>query len=148
MRILSEPLAWIVVLRVACGLWFFASGVRKANRDGIGRLIPGELFAYVRTAPRFYARFLEVIAIPHARVFALLVVAGEMAAGAGLAAGLLTNAAAIVGIFLNANYLLAAGRGNHGEQAQNGAMILVQLSVLATGAGRVAGLDELLFGPR
>jgi hypothetical protein len=31
MRVLSEPLAWIVVPVVACGLWFFASGVRKAN---------------------------------------------------------------------------------------------------------------------
>jgi hypothetical protein len=39
-------------------------------------------------------------------------------------------------VSLNLTYLLATGAGNHAEQAQNGAMILVQLAVIATGTGR------------
>jgi hypothetical protein len=50
MRILSEPLAWSVVLRIACGLWVFALGACKANRNGIERLIPAKLLAYATGA--------------------------------------------------------------------------------------------------
>lgn len=141
-------MAWLVVLRIACGLWFLASGLRKASPDGVTRLIPSEMRKYLETAPPFYRRFLEAVAIPHARIFALLVVAGEVAVGSGLTLGLLTPLSAVVGIFLNLNYLLATGAGNHAEQAQNGAMVLIQLAVLATGAGRTAGLDGLFFRDR
>lgn len=144
----SDAVVWLVVLRIACGLWFLASGLRKATVEGVTRLIPEEMRRYRATAPAFYRRFLDGVAIPHARVFAVLVVAGEIAAGAGLALGFLTEAAAVGGIFLNANYLLATGSGNHAEQAQNGAMILIELAVIATGVGRVGGLDGLLFGAR
>jgi thiosulfate dehydrogenase (quinone) large subunit len=140
-------MTWLVIMRIACGLWFLASGLRKATPDGIARLIPEEIRRYRLTAPAFYQTFLDAVAIPHARLFAVLVVAGEIGVGAGLAAGFLTPFCAAVGVFLNLNYLLATGAGNHAEQAQNGAMILVQLAVIATGAGRIAGLDGLLFTP-
>jgi thiosulfate dehydrogenase (quinone) large subunit len=143
----SDPIIWLVIMRIACGLWFLASGLRKATREGMSHLIPEEMRRYTKTAPAFYRTFLDAVAIPHARLFAVLVVAGEIGVGVGLAAGLFTPVCAAVGIFLNLNYLLATGAGNHAEQAQNGAMILMQLAVIATGAGRVVGLDGLLFAP-
>jgi len=50
-----------------------------------------------------------------------------------------------VGLFLNLNYLLLAGLRDQGEQGQNLLMILIEVVVIATGAGRIWGIDGLLF---
>ena len=50
---------------------------------------------------------------------------------------------------MHLNYLLAAGLPrNHPEQAQNGALILIDLAALATRSGEVAGLDGVRTGRR
>ncbi|MBI3944925.1 MAG: DoxX family membrane protein [Armatimonadetes bacterium] len=131
--------------RIAGGLWVLWSGLRKANRHGIGR-IPGEIEEYAQRTPiGWYGRFLRRAVLPRGPVFARLVVAGEIGVGASLALGLLTPLAAMAGIFMHLNYLLAAGfPRNHPEQAQNGALILMDAAALATGSGRAFGLDGLL----
>ncbi|HEY6907754.1 MAG TPA: DoxX family membrane protein, partial [Myxococcales bacterium] len=61
-------------------------------------------------APAFYRAFVASEVIPHARVFAGLVIAGELLAGLSLLLGLGTRVGACVAMFLFLNYMLAKGR--------------------------------------
>ena len=85
--------------------------------------------------------------------FPYLIVLGEFAVGVGLILGFLTPISALVGIFLNINYLLLAGVKLKDpslnpcfrvEQGQNWTMIVAQLIIFATGAGAVWSLDSIL----
>lgn len=135
---------WIALQRVAGGLWVLSSGLRKANRRALAQL-PEEIEGYARQTPfGWYRNFLRRFVLPRGRLFAHLVVAGEISVGAALALGRRTPLAAIAGIFMHLNYLLAAGfPRNHPEQAQNGALILIDLAALATASGRYFGLDAV-----
>ncbi|HEX5465357.1 MAG TPA: DoxX family protein [Candidatus Limnocylindrales bacterium] len=55
----------------------------------------------------WYASFLDQIVVPNAGLFAHLVTYGEILVGLGLIVGALTGIAAVFGIVMNANYLLA-----------------------------------------
>ena len=74
-----------------------------------------------------------------------LVVLGEFSVGISLALGFLTPVGLIVGIFLNFNYFLLAGLKDQGEQGQNLMMLLIEVVLLATGAGMTWGIDAALF---
>jgi thiosulfate dehydrogenase [quinone] large subunit len=58
-------------------------------------------------APSWYASFLQVVVMPNAEVFAYLVAFGEILVGLGLILGCFTVVAALFGLFLNVNFLLA-----------------------------------------
>ena len=83
------------------------------------------------------------MAIPHAGVFAHLVVFGEMAVGAALLLGCATRLAALGGIFLCVNFLLAGGTPLLGTDPPV-VFSLLLVTVYATAAGRSLGLDSLL----
>ena len=55
----------------------------------------------------WYASFLNGFVIPNAAVFSYVVTFGEILVGVGLAVGALTGVAALFGIVMNANYMLA-----------------------------------------
>ena len=79
---------------------------------------------------------------------------GEFAVGVGLTLGLFTPVSALVGIFMNLNFLLMAGVEPTGgkdinpcfrvEQGQNITMILAQIVIFAAGGWAVWSLDGLL----
>jgi thiosulfate dehydrogenase [quinone] large subunit len=82
-----------------------------------------------------------------------LVLFGELAVGVGLTFGFLTPVSALVGIFLNINYILLAGVKLRDEsinpcfrveQGQNWTMIVAELVIIAVGAGAVWSVDSLL----
>ncbi len=55
----------------------------------------------------WYASFLKTFVIPHPAIWAYLITFGEVAVGLGLIVGALTGIAAVFGMVMNLNYLLA-----------------------------------------
>lgn len=88
----------------------------------------------------WYAAFLQHVVLPNATVFAYLVSLGEFFVGIGLILGAFTGVAALFGVFLNMNYMLA------GSLSSN--PILVILGILLVLAWRISGyygLDRWLL---
>jgi thiosulfate dehydrogenase [quinone] large subunit len=141
---------WLAVLRIGVGLWWLES-VRHKDLRGFLR---GGAMDWVASLTEkhpipAYAALVRRTALrsQHSRIVASwLVVLGEFSTGVSLTLGLLLPAGAIVGIFLNTNYLLLAGVHDQGEQGQNLMMILSEVVILATLGGGVWSLDHLLFG--
>lgn len=79
----------------------------------------------------WYASFLKTFVIPHPAIWAYLITFGEVAVGLGLIVGALTGIAAVFGMVMNLNYLLA------GTVSTN--PILGFLAILLILAWRVAG---------
>src|SRR5712692_9507352 len=140
---------WLAILRIGVGLWWLESvrhkDLKSWARGGamdwvesltVGHPIPA-LAALVR-ATALRTRRSRLLT-------SWLVLAGELSVGLSLTFGLLLPAGAIVGLFLNLNYLLLAGLRDQGEQGQNLMMLLCEVVILATLGGRTWGLDSLLF---
>jgi thiosulfate dehydrogenase [quinone] large subunit len=88
----------------------------------------------------WYAAFLQHVVLPNATAFAYLVSLGEFLVGMGLLLGAFTGVAALFGVFLNMNYMLA------GSLSIN--PILVILGILLVLAWRISGyygLDRWLL---
>lgn len=140
---------WLALLRIGVGLWWLES-VRHKNLRGFLR---GGAMDWVASLTEghplpAYAAIVRRSSLSSLRrriVTSWLVVLGEFCVGASLTLGLLTPAGAVVGLFLNLNYLLLAGLKDQGEQGQNLMMILIEIVVLGTQAGMTWGLDGRLF---
>ena len=140
---------WLAILRIGVGLWWLES-VRHKDLRGFLR---GGAMNWVETLTRdhplpAYAAMVRKMPLSSQRrrvATSWLVVSGESSVGLSLTLGLLTPAGALVGIFLNLNYLLLAGLKDQGEQGQNLMMLLSEVVIFATHAGTTWGLDRLLF---
>jgi thiosulfate dehydrogenase (quinone) large subunit len=140
---------WLAILRIGIGLWWLESVRHKNLRE----FLRGSSMNWVEKLTRdhpvpAYAALVRRSSLGSQRsrlVTSYLIVAGESCVGVSLALGLLTVLGAIVGLFLNLNYLLLAGLTDQGEQGQNLMMILIEIVVLATGAGMTWGIDGKLF---
>jgi thiosulfate dehydrogenase (quinone) large subunit len=84
---------------------------------------------------QWYADFIQEFALPNVDVFNFLVKWGEFLVGLGLILGTLTTFAALMGVFMNFNYLFA------GTISTNPNLILAGFFLLAAGynAGRFGG---------
>ncbi len=92
------------------------------------------------TVQTWYAVFLQHVVSPNATVFAYLVSMGEFLVGIGLILGVFTGVAALFGVFMNMNYMLA------GSLSIN--PILAILGILLVLAWRISGyygLDRWLL---
>ncbi|MHB8575327.1 MAG: TQO small subunit DoxD [Dehalococcoidia bacterium] len=141
---------WLTVLRVGVGLWWLES-VRHKDLRGF---LSGGSMNWVESLTKdhpfpLFAALIRTLSLKTQRrriVTSWLVVLGETSVGVSLVLGLLTPAGAVVGMVLNVNYFLLAGLpGDYGEQGQNLLMFLIELVVIATGAGMTWGLDGRLF---
>jgi thiosulfate dehydrogenase [quinone] large subunit len=95
-------------------------------------------------AYRFYAPFLQHVALPHVKLFSYLIVGGELTVGAALLAGLFTRPACVGGLLLVLNICLGHGDGLSFNPS---ALTLVMLfTLLLTHPGRTLGLDAALHG--
>src|SRR6266567_7973762 len=140
---------WLAVLRIGVGLWWLESVRHKdlksfAHGGSMGWV---ESLTANHPIPAF-AALIRATALrsPRTRLlFSWLILAGEFSVGVSLTLGLLLPVGAIVGLFLNLNYLLLAGLRDQGEQGQNLMMILSEVVILATLGGRTWSLDGVLF---
>lgn len=140
---------WLAVLRIGVGLWWLESVRHKHLRDFLqgGAMNWVESLTVDHPIPPFAALIRRMSLSSRRRrvVTSWLVVLGEFSVGLSLTLGLLTPLGALVGMFLNLNYLLLAGLKDQGEQGQNLMMFLSELVIFGAGAGMTWGLDALLF---
>lgn len=76
------------------------------------------------TVQTWYATFLQHVVLPNTGVFSYVITFGELLVGIGLIVGALTGIAAIFGLFMNMNYLLAGSISTNPLLAL-GALLLV-----------------------
>jgi uncharacterized membrane protein YphA (DoxX/SURF4 family) len=141
----SSPLAGLLA-RLYSGYFFLKFGLQKATGGFGGAALRQTLEGWAgETRYGLYVPLMKAIFIPHAEVFAFLVAAGEILVGALLLLGCATRLAALIGMFLCVNFLLASGIPL--LSVENPVVFIVLLATTyATAAGRSLGLDVLLKG--
>jgi uncharacterized membrane protein YphA (DoxX/SURF4 family) len=153
------PDAWIAVLRIVVGAWFFKAVWTKLAWAFAGGVIPYPVvsarfigFHAKRVAEfangnpiEWYKNFLETTVLPNAHLFATLQAYGEAAVGFGLLFGLLTGLAALVGLYLGVNFGLATQWMSEGQRGFHLLLVTSMLIFLCARAGRVFGIDGLVL---
>ncbi len=112
--------AWVwLIARIYLGYEWLKEGLEKLEGpDWIGSNSGAEVTEFVTDAIQktggehaevlgFYARFLETVILPNAKMWGYFVVFGEILVGAALILGYFTWIAAFFGGFMNMNYLLS-----------------------------------------
>jgi uncharacterized membrane protein YphA (DoxX/SURF4 family) len=123
------------VLSLALGVFFVFMGLDKIAWLADPGLLGRQLQGWLATAPAPSRWYLQTIALPGAPLFAYLVLAGELAVGAALLAGVRVRLAAFAGLFMVLNFHFAMG-------------VLLQLGYLWNGYGPpvLGGLLALVIG--
>jgi uncharacterized membrane protein YphA (DoxX/SURF4 family) len=139
----SSPLAGLPA-RLYTGYFFFRYGLEKFTRGFGGEELHDTLGKWASgPAYHFYVPFLQKVAIPHSGLFAHLVTFGEIAVGGLLLLGCTCRLAALGGMFLCLNFLFASGVSILSVETP-AVFIVLLLTIYATAAGRVLGMDLLL----
>lgn len=143
--------SWFTLLRVYAGCFWLAHGIPKFL-NAAAFMPPGGFMAQAvqRAATAqtgFYHGFLANVVVPNMGLFAELVRLGEVLVGCSLLLGIFTRFGGLIGCFLALNYM-----GLMGEFASwttigslDAAAFVLSFLMLAVPAGRVAGVDALLW---
>lgn len=101
-----KAIAYLLILRWAIALIFIIHGAQKMLDPSFGANAE-QFFSTLRDditiAP--YRKFFNMVVMPNANLFALLVKYGELAVGAAFLFGFPLQLATMAGIFLNVNYI-------------------------------------------
>ena len=132
-------------MHIFFGYYFLLDGLGKVTggftRPGV---LEKRLLGWAKdVAFEWYKPFLLGVAIPYHQLFAYMVAWGMVLAGLGLVFGLLTRPAALAGIFMTLQFLLAKGGGTPATTSDQ-AFIAGLLVVFLTRSGRSFGLDRVL----
>ena len=140
LRGVGQDGAYLVPLRLFIGLGWLRAGAEKVIdpgwRDGtsLAAFLSGHVSAGEVAFP-WYETLIAQVFLPHAAALALVIMLGQFLAGVAIAAGGLTNAALLGGLFMNLNFLLA------GAPNPSTFYIVIQIALLLTNAGAILGLD-------
>ncbi|MGB2896722.1 MAG: TQO small subunit DoxD [Anaerolineales bacterium] len=145
---------WLAILRIAVGLWWIKSVLHKPLRKFIGGGMVDWTISLADNHPvPAFASVIKSIVGKNRGWFPYLVIAGEAATGIGLTLGFLTPISALVGIFMNLNYLALAGvkpkdksvnPAYQCEQGQNLMMIAAEVILIVLASGTVWSIDRFL----
>ena len=128
-----------VLARIYLGVSFFFSDHGNAQ--------PNEAAGFLKFALKngysWYQNLLNSIVVPHAAIFAKLVVIGEIYVGIALVVGFTTRLATSVALFLLVNYMCAKGAVPWGPGIDQSDIVLA-LIILFGDAGRRFGIDRYL----
>jgi uncharacterized membrane protein YphA (DoxX/SURF4 family) len=150
-----DPAVAIALLRIVVGLYFAKALITKVTVALVGGFLPLPQASsrWVAAMPHivakqasanplhFYRRFLDGVVLPHATLFAHLTACGEAAVGVGLTLGLLTPAAAGLGLFLVISYGLATQWMSPEQRGFHLLLAAMMLTFVLARAGRTWGLD-------
>ncbi|WP_425457198.1 DoxX family protein [Aquibacillus sediminis] len=134
------------ILRIWLGLQWIEAGY---NKLGSGFDVSGFLQGAIANAggedpavQGWYAKFLEVIALPNEGLFNMLIPWGEFFVGLGLILGLATIPALIAGAFMNINFMMA-GVGLSSPDLE---FLAIAIILLVIGKGRYYyGFDRFVI---
>jgi thiosulfate dehydrogenase (quinone) large subunit len=143
----ASQLNYLALLRIMIGFSWLVAGTTKLVYDNVltdPRRVVGQMELYQKQGYRdpMAQNWMDLVAA-HYPFFGPLVVAGELTAGLLLFLGLGTRVGALVGIWMNFNYVLMKGWLNN-DAFNDRTWIVCQLVLFLTGAGLVAGVDGLL----
>ncbi len=135
------------VLRVVTGVAFATSASFKlrTGHEGFTEVMTWMINEqWVENSFAFYRPFLDAVVIPNAELFSLLVTWGEAAIGAGFILGFATRATSAFALFISLNIIMASGAIPGAPQA-DWAFVIAIMTIFATRAGRVWGLDGAIL---
>ena len=138
---------WLLVIpRLYLGTIFLVAAVSKITAPGgFEKALPRFLQVVALThAPQWYQAFVQNVVMPHAGLFAALVIAGELCVGIAMLLGIGTRFASVIAVVLLANYLTAKGMPIWAPASNDAADIVLALLVGAGAAGHVYGFDGLI----
>jgi uncharacterized membrane protein YphA (DoxX/SURF4 family) len=139
------PLAFLVPLRLFCGVILVLEGWSKVQGDWVhGEPLLRAIDPWL-TAGKTYHFFLPVVQTAHAhpKVFGALVTGGELILGGAMVLGLMTRLAAFLGAAMLFSFAFASGQG---PVPPGNALLMGAIFVLFIFAppGRVLGIDQAL----
>jgi uncharacterized membrane protein YphA (DoxX/SURF4 family) len=145
----------LALCRIGFGLYYLSYAFDKTRAGWLTDAGPMVTFLFgnpaaqpptrgvIPNAEPFYRAFLESTVQPNPLTFSQLVTIGEWTAGILLLLGLLTRLGAIVGIWLNLNYIFMKGLMANGGSIDR-LFAFCDLMFLLAAAGLVWGLDGTL----
>lgn len=135
----------MVILRVYLGIVFLLAVWSKFGGDpGFASRLPIILERMAENSHGFYRSFLTAAVLPHATVFAGLIIAGELVAALSLIFGIATRLGAGLAMFLVLNYMLMKGAWLWTPSSNDAAFFVIGLVVMVGAAGRAFGIDSVL----
>lgn len=146
---------WLSVIRIVVGFWFLKSVRTKlaasflfgfipipTAADRWQDFMPGRVAEYAQTVGLdAYREFLIDVVVSNGALFAHLTAFGEAAVGLGLTFGLGTRPAAIVGVLVMINYLLATFGVGYCQQGFHLLLLTCMVAFFVSSAGRTWGID-------
>ncbi len=144
---------WFTALRIYAGIFWLAHGIPKFLNSA-AYMPPNGFMAMIvakgtQAQTGFYHDFLANVVGPNITIFAELVRLGEVCTGCVLLLGIFTRFGGLVGCFLALNYM--AIQGEFASWTTIGSLdavaFVLSFLMLAVPAGRVAGVDSLLYRP-
>ncbi|HET7815213.1 MAG TPA: TQO small subunit DoxD [Candidatus Baltobacteraceae bacterium] len=145
---------WFTLLRIYAGIFWLVHGIPKFLNAPMFMPPDGFIVKAVQngltTHHGAYHAFLANVVLPNINLFAELVRLGEVLTGCALLLGIFTRFAGLIGCILALNYFtLNGGFGSWTNVGSlDAAAFMLSLMFLAVPAGRVAGVDALLYRPR
>lgn len=134
----------LAILRIFLGVQLLMAGIGKWGWLAHSRL-PYILNTWLYTEPRapisWYVPFVVNSVLRHVNTFTWLVVFGEIILGTLLIFGLFTRLAAFFALIMLLNYLFVTWNLGLQWQGLNEALIAIAFTCMATGAGRIFGID-------
>lgn len=147
--------SWFTLLRVYTGVFWLSHGIPKFTNSPMfmppDGFMPQLVQKAVSSQTGFYHDFLANVVVPNMALFAELVRLGEVLVGCSLVLGAFTRLGGFVGCVLALNYMAAKGAFGSWETigTLDAVAFVLSFMMLAVPAGRVAGIDALLWrGPR
>ncbi|EPZ49068.1 DoxX family protein [Alicyclobacillus acidoterrestris] len=143
--VLTALRIWIGVEWIRASLEKVGSPVWTGSQAGVG--VSGFLRGAIAqstgahpTVEGWYADFIRDVALPHAKIFSLVVSFGELLVGVALVIGCFTTFAALMGVCMNMAYLLA------GTSSTNPNMLIWEMFLLIAGYNAAyLGLDYFII---
>lgn len=135
----------LAIVRIFVGLtWIKAAASKGAD---FSATLPGTLEKFAAGNPHeAYAAFLRDVAIPHADLFARLVVWGEWTVGIALLLGAAVGLTGLVGAAMTLNFFFATSHFGPANFGFNALMTLAQVVLAFAAGGTTWGLDRRLMG--
>jgi uncharacterized membrane protein YphA (DoxX/SURF4 family) len=140
------PRALLVILRLHLGVILLITVIGKLFGE---QPFSVEMLGFIkamlkRPGVAWYQHFLQSVVIPHATLFSILVMVGEVIAGILLLTGTMTRLGAAIAMLLFVNYMWAKGLWFWSPNSEDAAVFFSALVILLGAAGRSFGVDVFL----
>lgn len=140
MRELRHPAAFLFPLRLFLGIGWLRAFAEKVffakwfDGGAVASFLDTQLAGDAVAFP-LYLQLIESVLRPGSRWIGWVVMGLQLLVGLGILLGTYTNLALLIGIVLNANFMLA------GQISPSAFYIMIQTVLFVTGAGAVLGVD-------